>query len=105
MKYRVVFRERSNQDGEKADDPPSFLEPELEDGVVLDAVSVGRVEPEALHSSDRIEEDDGFLGLTSEIWEYDIADGRESDFEDAMRNSGMVMEFERLEDADDLGLT
>lgn len=97
MKYRVVFRERSDRMGEAADNPPSFLEPELDDETVLDAVFVGRTEPDALHSSDSMEEDDAFLSLGSEIWEYDVAEGKDEDFKDALRNSGMVMEFEALE--------
>ena len=106
MKYRVVFRERSNQEGERADDPPSFLDNELDDDTVIDAVFVGRLEPEPLHGSDRIEEDDGFLGMaTPEIWEYDVSDGKDEDFKAALQNSGMVIEFEPLESSSELGLS
>jgi hypothetical protein len=103
MKYRVVFRERSDRAGDRADDPPSFLEPELDDETILDSVFVGRTQPDAMHSSDLIEEDDDFLSLGAEIWEYDIAEGKDQDFKDALRNSGMVMEFEPLEEGDDSG--
>lgn len=103
MTYRVVFRERSDETGERADDPPSFLDAELEEGVVLDARMVGRMEPGALHSSDRIEEDDGFLASsTPEIWEYDVADEQSASFEEAMRNSGVVMEFERIDSPNEM---
>jgi len=105
MKYRVVFRERSNQEGEKADDPPAFLDTQLDDETVSDAVFVGRNEPEALHNSDRIEEDDGFLGLTTEIWEYDVAEGKDEDFKAALQNSGMVIEFEPLEAGEEPGMS
>src|SRR5690348_8274431 len=106
MKYRVVFRERSDQRGEKADDPPSFLDAELDDDTVLDAVFVGRLRPDSLHSSDRIEEDDGFLAMASpEIWEYDVAEGKDQDFKDACLNSGMVIEVEPLESSDELGVS
>ena|SRR5579863_6490909 len=105
MKYRVVFRERSDRSGDVADNPPSFLEPELDDQTVLDAEFVGRLEPDALHSSDALEEDDAFLSLGSEIWEYDIAEGKDEDFKNALRNSGMVMEFEPLESSDELGVS
>ncbi len=98
MTYRIVFRERSNESGDKADNPPSFLDSELQDGVILDARFVGRIEPNSLHNSDKLEEDDAFLARsTAEIWEYDIADEQWKVFEDAIRNSGMVMEFERLD--------
>ncbi len=43
MKYRVVFRERSDQQGEKADEPSSFLDTQLDDETVLDSVFVGRI--------------------------------------------------------------
>ncbi len=105
MKYRVVFRERSDRSGEKSDDPPSFLDAQLDDETVLDAVFVGRNRPDALHSSDLIEEDDGFLSFGAEIWDYDIADGKDQDFKDALKNSGMVMEFELLESGDELGVS
>ena len=105
MKYRVVFRERSDEEGEKADDPASFLDTQLSDDIVLDSVLVGRTLPDSLHSSDRVEEDDGFMSLGSEIWEYDVADGKDQDFKDALLNSGMVMEVEPLESSDELGVT
>ncbi len=104
MKYKVVFRERSNRKGEKADDPASFLDAELDDETVLDKVFVGRNSPDAQHSSDVLEEDDDFLSLGSEIWEYDVAEGKDQDFKDALLNSGMVMEFEPLESSDELGV-
>jgi hypothetical protein len=97
MKYRVIFRERSDRMGEKADDPASYLDTQLEDGIVMDSAFVGRLEPTSIHSSDMAEEDDAFLSLTGEIWEYDVADGRDQDFKDALQNSEMVMEFEPLE--------
>jgi hypothetical protein len=105
MKYRVVFRERSDESGEKFDDPASFLDTQLDDETVVDAVFVGRNRPDALHSSDAIEEDDAFLSLGTEVWEYDVADGKEADFKNAMLNSGMVVEFEPLENRDELGVS
>ena len=105
MKYKVVFRERSNESGEKADDPASFLDNELDDETVLDAVLVGRNQPDGLHSSDSLEEDDSFLSLGSEVWEYDVADGKDQAFKDALKNSGMVMEFEVLDAGGDLALS
>lgn len=103
MKYRVVFRERSDWKGEKADDPASFLDTQLDDETVLDRRLVGRNRPFAQHSSDTIEEDDAFLSLGSEVWEYDVADGMDQQFKDALLNSGVVMEFEPLQSDDALG--
>lgn len=106
MKYRVVFRDRSNRAGEKADDPASFLEAQLNDeSIVIDSTFVGRLDPEAQHSSDIMEEDDAFLGLGTEIWEYDVADGRDQEFKDALLNSGVVMEYEELESGDTLDVS
>lgn len=105
MKYRVIFRGRSDQQGEKADEPSSFLDTQLDDETVLDSVLVGRTQPDALHSSDVIEEDDGFLSLGSEIWEYDVAEGKDEDFKNAVANSGIVMEVEPLESSDELGVS
>ena len=106
MKYRVVFRERSNQEGQKAEDPSAFLDTQLDDETVVDAVFISRAEPDALHNSDRIEEDDGFLARsTTEVWEYDVADGKEDDFVAALQNSGMVIEFEPLESDGELGVS
>lgn len=105
MKYKVVFRERSDIAGERADNPPSFLQTELDEETVLDAVFVGRNEPEALHNSDTLEEDDSFLSIGTEIWEYDVAEGKDEDFKNACLNSGMVIEFEPLESGDELGVT
>ena len=105
MKYRVVFRERSDIIGERADNPPSFLEPELDDETVIDAVFLGRNSPHALHNSDLLEEDDAFLNIGTEVWEYEIAEGKDEDFKNACLNSGMVIEFEPLEPSDQLGVS
>ncbi|MBV9294407.1 MAG: hypothetical protein JO145_02450 [Acidobacteriaceae bacterium] len=105
MKYRVVFRERSNQEGEQAGNPATILATELDDETVLDAVFVGRNAPDAQHSSEVLEEDDDFLSLTTEVWEYDVADGKDEDFKNALRNSAVVLEFEPLEDSGEIGLT
>ncbi|HWF47973.1 MAG TPA: hypothetical protein VG168_13270 [Bryobacteraceae bacterium] len=71
----------------------------------LDATFVGRIEPDSVHSSDQIEEDDGFLSYGSEIWEYDVAEGRDADFVAALVNSQVVMEYQALESPDELGVT
>ncbi len=105
MKYKVVFRERSNRDGEKADDPASFVDAQLDDETVIAATFVGRITPDAQHSSDVLEEDDDFLSLAAEVWEYDVAEGKDEDFKNALLNSEMVMEFEPLESGDELGVS
>lgn len=104
MKYRVVFRERNSSAGEPTEDPPSFLDPELDDETVIDAAFITRNDPDANHTADSLEEDDAFLSLGTEVWEYDVAEGKDQDFKDALLNSGMVVEFEALGDSDDVGI-
>ncbi len=96
MTYRVVFAKRSQSDGtESVIDPSSELDVYLPDGVVAEKNFVERFEPAAQHSQEVLDEDDAFLGMaTAEVWEYDVVDGRAQEFEDAMRNSQTVMEFE-----------
>ena len=100
-----MFRDRSNEAGEASDSPAAFVDTQLDDDTVLAATFIERFEPEALHSSDVLEEDDSFLSLGTETWEYDVAEGRDQDFKDALKNSGVVMEYEALESSDELGLS
>jgi hypothetical protein len=100
MKYRVTFLERTGADGAPTERQPEFLEPELMDGMVLDALFVERFEPDSLHGQGVMDEDDDFLSIGTEVWEYDIAEGRDQEFVDAMKNSQMVIEYQTLDDAD-----
>ena len=100
MRYRVTYRKRFNREGGEADAPQTFLS--VADGVVVDSEFVERFEPPSLHVEGDMEEDDDFLSLGSEIWEYDVADGRDQEFKDAVLNSGMAMELERVEDIEDM---
>ncbi len=97
MKYRVVFRERATQGGAVADAPPEFLDNELDGDTVTDSVFVGRNDPDAQHSTEDLEEDDDFLSLGTEIWEYDVAVGKDEEFKTALARSEMVIEYEALE--------
>ena len=54
---------------------------------------------QAMHIQETMDEDDSFESIGTEIWEYDVADGREQEFIDAL-NSGMVMDYELLDDID-----
>jgi hypothetical protein len=45
-----------------------------------------------------LEEDDSFLSVGSETWDYEVADGREDEFIAALKNSQMVMEYVRLDE-------
>jgi len=101
MRYRVMFMERTGASGQPSEDPPEYLIPELQEGVVKEALFIERDEPAAVHSEERLEEDDDFLSVGSEVWEYDITDGRESEFVDALINSQMVLDYEVIDDTPD----
>jgi hypothetical protein len=60
------------------------------------------VEPPSLYVEENREEDDDFLPFGSEVWEYDVADGRQDEFRDAVRNTGLALEVERVEEVEDL---
>jgi hypothetical protein len=100
MTYRVAFAKRFQSDGtESAVDPSSELDVYLPDGVVAEKNFVERFEPRAQHNQEVLDEDDAFLGLASaEVWEYDVVDERAQEFEDAIRNSQTVMEFEVIDE-------
>ena len=42
--------------------------------------------------------DNGFLGLGTETWVYEVADGREKEFTDALVESKVVLSFEEVPD-------
>ena len=94
--YKVTFRKRYNAELEPADDPASFVQ--VADGVVVDARLASQTEPPATHPQGVMDEDDSYLSLGTEVWEYEIADGREQEFLDALRNSRMVLDFEEMSD-------
>jgi len=101
MRYRVLFMERTGADGERSEEPVNYLEPELEDGVVKEAVFIERTKPLAMHSQEVMDEDDNFLSVGSEVWEYDIEDGRDREFLEAAKNSQMVLECDVVEETSD----
>src|SRR5215831_19089651 len=102
MRYKVTFRKRFSPAGEPADAPTSLID--VEDGVIQDAEMVEILEPAGLGVAEDLNEgtgsqesnDNGFLGLGTETWVYDIAEGREKEFTDALVESGVVLEFEEV---------
>jgi hypothetical protein len=95
--YRVTFMERTGASGEPSERPTEYVSIDLPDGVVRDKQFVERTEPAAMHVEESLEEDDNFLSVGSETWDYFVADGREDEFIAALENSQMVMEFVRLD--------
>jgi hypothetical protein len=96
MIYRVTFRKRFNEDLEEADQPQQFVE--ALDGVVLSASKAEVMEPPALHSQDVLDEDDAFLGIGVETWDYEVAEGRDEEFTDALKASGVVLDYQAVDD-------
>ena len=100
MRYRVVYKKRFTKEGGEADAPAGFLN--LADGVIAEAEFVERFEPDNLHGEESMDEDDDFLSLGSEVWEYDVVPGHEQEFREAVLNSGMAIEVERMEEVEDV---
>jgi hypothetical protein len=90
--------ERTNASGQPSEFPPDYLAIDLADGVVLDKAFIERLEPDALHSEETLEENDSFLSVGSETWEYEVAPGRDSEFLAAVKNSQMAIECVSLEE-------
>ena len=95
--FRVTFLERTGASGEPSERPTDYVAIDLADGVVRGKQFVERTAPAAKHSEDSLEEDDDFLSVGSETWDYEVAAGREEEFIAALMNSQMVMEYVRLD--------
>jgi hypothetical protein len=104
MRYRVTFRKRFGPDGEPADDPRSLVS--TVDGVIEDEEFIEMIEPAGMGVAEDLNEgtgsqesnDNGFLGLGTESWVFDIAEGREKEFTDALVESRVVLDFEEVPD-------
>src|SRR5690348_7165793 len=104
MRYRVTFRKRFTPEGEPADDPKSLVS--TMDGVVQDEEFIEIIEPAGLGVAEDLNDgagsqesnDNGFLGFGTETWVYDIAEGREKEFTDALAESEVVLDFEEVPD-------
>jgi hypothetical protein len=104
MKYKVTFRKRFTPEGEPADSPTSLVD--APDGVIEDAEFAEILEPAGLGvaedlnagSGSQESNDNGFLGFGTETWVYDIAEGREREFKEAVMNSEVVLDIEEVPD-------
>jgi hypothetical protein len=96
MRYQVTFRKRFNQEGGGSDSPQTLLN--LPDGVVEEGIMVEQIAPDNVHVEENMEEDDDFLPFGSEVWEYEIAEGREKEFEQALEETGVVLEYDPIDD-------
>lgn len=96
MTYKVIFRKRFDGEANESDNPAAFVD--TDGSVVLNAEKAEVVDPPALHSQDVLDEDDSFLSVGTETWEFEIASGREDDFIRALERSQMVIEYEQIDD-------
>src|SRR6266542_1916368 len=96
MRYKVNFRKRFNAVGEAADHPVEALS--LPEGVVQEALLVESEQPQTSHSQEQMDEDDNFLSLGTEAWEFDVAPGREGEFIHALKNSRTALEYEEIDE-------
>lgn len=99
MRYQVTFKKRFNQEGEGSDSPQVLLN--LPEGVILDAAVVEQIDPDSVHSEERMDEDDDILPFGSEIWEFVVAEGHADEFKIALEESGQVLESDVIDDDED----
>ena len=93
MRYRVVFRERVSGREGALENPVAFLQANRSDEIVRQAVFVLRKDPDVRSSTDPLPADEEFLGLGTQTWEYEVAEGKDQEFKDALLNSGSIVEF------------
>jgi hypothetical protein len=98
MTYRVTFMEQTGVTGAPSEAPTDYVAIELPDRVVLEKLFIDRTKPNALHSEEALEEDESFLSIGSETWDYEVDEAREEDFIPALKNFQMVMEYVRLDE-------
>jgi hypothetical protein len=97
MRYKVSFRKRFNAEGEPADRPIEAVS--FPEGVVQEALIVEQEEPPAIHSQGVMDEDDSFLSLGIEAWEFEVTPGREEEFLHAIRNSERALAYQEIDEA------
>ncbi len=96
MRYRIAFSKRLQSDGGDSGVRPSAeLDLNLADGIVAEKEFVEQLESDAQHSQDVMDEDDAFLGSAApEVWEYEVVNARAVEFEEAIKNSDLVLEYD-----------
>lgn len=105
MRYKVTYRKRFNDQARPADEPSALLS--LPEDVILDSEVAEMTEPASVHAAGDINagagsesgEDDGFLAFGTETWVYDVAEGREEEFKNAVINTELVLNIEEIEES------
>jgi len=103
MLYRVTLKDPVNTLGEMVVAPAGRVQVEFPDGVVMNRSFVEREPPTGLHLEPSMTEDDYFLDLGYEIWDYEVTDGREDEFLAALKNSGLAIECVPLDEGSHVG--
>jgi hypothetical protein len=93
MRYRVVFRERGASGRGTALNPVAFLQGNRAEDIVRHAVFVFRRDPDVTAVPEPLTHDEDLPGLGTQTWEYEVADGKDQEFKDALLNSGSLVEF------------
>ena len=65
---------------------------------ILDPPSIHVAEDINAGSGSENSEDDGFLAFGSETWVFDVTEGREQEFKDALLETGVVLVIEEVPD-------
>ncbi len=66
---------------------------------------VEQIQPDSVHVEESMDEDDDFLPFGSEIWEFSVVNSREDEFKSALEESGVVMEYDVVEEDDEAETT
>lgn len=93
MRYRVVFRERGTGGRRIAENPVGFLQANRAEDIVRHAVFVFRRDPELTAATEPLRDDQEFSELGTQTWEYEVVEGKDQEFKDALLNSGSLVEF------------
>ena len=81
--------------------PSAELDLNLADGIVAEKEFVEQLESDAQHSQDVLDEDDAFLGSAApEVWEYEVVNARAAEFEEAIKNSDLVLEYDVVDNTE-----
>jgi len=79
--------------------PSAELDLNLSPGVVAEKSFIEQLETNAEHSQEDLDEEDAFLGSAApEVWEYAVVDSRVQEFEEALENSDLVLEYDVVDD-------
>jgi hypothetical protein len=79
------------------ENPVSFLHAEYSNAIVRSSKFLVRKDPEWKTSPELPGDDEERVNLGTEVWEYDVADGKDQEFKDALLNSGSILEFSPIE--------